>query len=92
MGNLLLGIDLGKYHSQISVYDEKKGKGYTISLEAFDSNVCQMGKEECFGAASVLHKMITGTFTMPSEECVSSVAGQIFCRGENSSKREGLPT
>lgn len=35
-----------------SVYDEKKGKGYTISLEAFDSNVCQMGKEEYCGAAS----------------------------------------
>lgn len=40
----------------------------------------------------LLHKMITGTFTMLSEEYVSSVAGQIFCRGENSSQREGLPT
>ena len=31
MGNLLLGIDLGKYHSQISVYDEKKRDIVSIS-------------------------------------------------------------
>lgn len=31
MGNLLLGIDLGKYHSQISVYDEKRRNIVSIS-------------------------------------------------------------
>ena len=31
MGSLLLGIDLGKYHSQISVYDEKKGEMISVS-------------------------------------------------------------
>lgn len=31
MGSLLLGIDLGKYHSQISVYDEKKKDIVSIS-------------------------------------------------------------
>lgn len=31
MESLLLGIDLGKYHSQISVYDEKKGAMESIS-------------------------------------------------------------
>ena len=31
MGSLLLGIDLGKYHSQISVYDEKKKDLVSIS-------------------------------------------------------------
>lgn len=49
-------------------------------------------RKSALGEPQLLHKMITGTFTMPSEECVSSVAGQIFCRGENSSQREGLPT
>lgn len=48
-------------------------------------------RKSTLGQPQLLHKMITGTFTMPSEECVSSVAGQIFCRGENSSQREGLP-
>ena len=31
MGSLLLGIDLGRYHSQISVFDEKKGEMISVS-------------------------------------------------------------
>lgn len=62
-----------------SVYDEKGGMIIWYIFEAFDSNVCQM-------EASNAYKMIVEASQCP----LRSVAGQIFCRGENSPQREGL--
>lgn len=76
-----------------SVHDEKKREGLYDKFWKHLTVMCaRWVRKSALGEPQLLHKMITGTFTMPSEECVSSVAGQIFCRGENSSQREGLPT
>lgn len=75
-----------------SVYDEKKREGLYDKFWKHLTVMCaRWVTKSALGQPQLLHKMITGTFTMPSEVCVSSVAGQIFCRGEFITE-EGLPT
>ena len=64
MEGLLLGIDLGRYHSQISVYHEKKGELINISPcpledEGLIPTVLEVTKEEVeLTSESMLEKFL----------------------------------
>lgn len=71
-----------------SAYDEKREGLYDKFLKHLTVMFARWIRKSAWREPQMLYKMITQT----SQPSLRSGAGQIFCIGESSSQREGLPT